>query len=232
MKFSILIPTKNRPKNILNVLSTIYKTAKDIKNIETIFYVDNDDEISKQTIDKVGSSNIKYTSSEQKVLFSDMWNQAYKESCGEYLMLCGDDVEFHTKDWDQKILSKFDKYEDKIAYVFPKDGYANGKLGVHGFVHRKWAEIVGFFTPPYFAYWYADTWLDEVSKMIKRAEYAEDVEITHYHWQTGNSRGIDQVYYENHLKINDELRQLYASKKQEREENAKKLLEYINDFKT
>lgn len=231
MKFSILIPTKNRINNIKNVVKTIYEKANDKENIEVIFYVDIDDNDSKNCIDSLNNKNVKWASSEHKILFSDMWNHAYKKSTGQYLMLCGDDVEFQTQDWDDKILDAFDKIEDKIAYVCPDDGHQSGRLGVHGFVSKKWIELIGFFTPPYFSYWYADTWLDEVSRMINRFIYVQEVKIIHCHWQTNNSKGVDSVYYENHKKLNEQLHQLYRTKSQERIDNAKILKDYINDFK-
>lgn len=233
MNISILIPTKNRIHNIKNVLKTIKDTSEDISNIEMIFYVDNDDYASQDMIESYENINIKWVSSNEKILFSDMWNKAYEISTGKYIMLCGDDVEFRTTGWDKKVLNYFKKYKDEIMYLVPKDGYQNGALGVHGFVSKKWIELIGYFTPPYFKYWYADTWLDEVSKKINRYVYAEDIEVIHCHPATPNKKTFDSVYQENFNKIDNSLHELYKNKQGERDHHKQILLNYIinNDQK-
>ena len=181
---SILIPTKNRTENISRVLKSLQATTSDSLlssgGLEVVFYVDNDDQKTIEHLWDAKSNThenitILWCTTEEKVLFSDMWNHAFEKSTGTYVMLCGDDVEFLTKDWDVRVLETFKAIPDNIAYVATRDGYQNGSIGVHGFVHRKWVELVGFFTPPYFGYWYADTWIDEVSKSINRFVYLNDV---------------------------------------------------------
>lgn len=235
-KISILIPTKNRVHNIESVLNSLNETVSkqrlDEKMLEVVFYVDSDDEntlaflVSNQSI-----FNIPLVwNSGKNVLFSDMWNKAYERCSGDIVMLCGDDVEFKTKDWDILIEQQFEAIPDKICYITVRDGFQNGALGVHGFVHRKWVETIGFFTPPYFVYWYADSWVDEVSKMINRYIYLDNIEVIHYHPATDNSRGTDDVYKYNDAKITKELINSYEAKLGERQENARLLQQYIENF--
>lgn len=233
---SILIPTKNRVHNIERVLQSLIETTSfkriDNKLLEVVFYVDSDDENTlRYLVEKHFNIPISILwVMGENVLFSDMWNKAYERCRGDIVMLCGDDVEFKTKDWDILVEHQFEAIPDKICYVTVRDGYQNGALGVHGFVHRKWVETIGFFTPPYFAYWYADTWLDEVSKMINRYIYLDNVEVIHYHPATANSRGTDEVYQQNDAKISKELIDSYESKLEERKENARILQSYIDKF--
>ena len=227
---SILVPTKNRIHNIDRLISTSLSKARNPSKIEIIFYVDNDDYTSQQHINSLKNDNIFWTTSEQKVLFSDMWNYAFLKSRGEYVMLCGDDVTFITQNWDEYIEQAFEQYEDKIVYVVPNDGNAGNNLGVHGFLNRKWVDIVGFFTPPYFAYWYADTWIDNVARKIGRFHYLSDVMIIHNHWESPNAISIDSLYLENKSKVNQELHNLWYAKEHERIEQSNKLRNFINDF--
>lgn len=233
---SILIPTKNRVHNIERVLQSLNETTSkqriDEKLLEVVFYVDNNDENTlRYLVEKHFQSPISILwVIGENVLFSDMWNKAYERCSGDIVMLCGDDVEFKTKDWDILVEQQFEAIPDKIGYITVRDGYQNGALGVHGFVHRKWVETIGFFTPPYFAYWYADTWLDEVSKMINRYIYLDNIEVIHYHPATANSRGTDDVYKHNDAKITKELIASYEAKLEERQENARLLQQYIDNF--
>ena len=43
MKISILTPTRNRPNNCERFIKSIYSTCSERKNIELLFYIDNDD---------------------------------------------------------------------------------------------------------------------------------------------------------------------------------------------
>ncbi len=237
--FSILVPTKKRPNNIVSLMKSLEENTSELcleqRQLEVIFYIDMDDDISLETIDQLRNKTaiqVGIAYSQLPVKFSDMWNKAYQQCTGDYVMLCGDDVEFKTKNWDVKVLKAFYHFPDEICYITVKDGYQNGALGVHGFVSRKWVELTGFFTPPYFDYWYADTWIDEVSKSIGRYVYLDNVEVIHYHPATSNSRGTDDVYQINDSKITPELIALYESKKEEREKQASILKKYIEEFNT
>jgi len=228
IEISILVPTKNRVFNIKKLVDLSLGTAKYPNNIEIIFYVDYDDYNSQNYISSLNSKKIFWITSEKKVLFSDMWNHCYRVSKGKYLMLCGDDVTFETSEWDLIVKNIFKQYNDELVYIVPYDGNANGALGVHGFLSKKWVDIVGFFTPPYFSYWYADTWIDEISKKIGRFHYAPEIRIIHNHWESPNKTFVDNLYIENKNKVNNELHQLWKDKQQERDYQAILLLQEIN----
>jgi hypothetical protein len=225
---SILVPTKNRVFNIKKLVYYALGNATRPENIEIIFYVDYDDYESQNYISSYKNDKIFWTTTKEKVLFSDMWNYCYNASSGRYLMLCGDDVTFETNGWDIIVKNIFDKYEDKLVYVVPYDGNANGVLGVHGFLSREWVDIVGFFTPPYFSYWYADTWIDEISKKIGRFHYTPEIKVIHNHWESPNRTFVDDLYIQNKKKLNDQLHQLWKDKQQERNQQANLLLSRIN----
>jgi hypothetical protein len=228
---SILIPTKKRIFNIKNVIHTIFITANQKEKIEIIFYVDSDDNESQNHIDSYNNKNIRWVTTQKKVLFSDMWNYCYKDSKGKYLMLCGDDVTFQTANWDMVVKEIFLSYKDRIVYVVPYDGHANGNLGVHGFLSKEWINVVGYFTPPYFSYWYVDTWIDEISRKINRFHYLPEIKIIHNHWESPNRTFIDNLYIENKNKVNQQLHDLWNEKATERAEQVNKLLKYIGSKK-
>lgn len=228
MLFSILIPTKNRISNIEKVIKTCLGMAKNPQKIEIIFYTDFDDLESQNFISNYNSKNIFWVTTKNKVTFSDMWNYCYRQSSGKYLMLCGDDVTFETKNWDEKILDIFNAYNDKIVYVVPCDGYQNGKIGVHGFISREWTNCIGRFTAPYFSYWYVDEWIDNVAKKIGRFHYAPEIIMSHNH-PSINALYYDALYKENESKLkNPDLHEIWKKTLYEREQEAIILQKYID----
>jgi glycosyltransferase involved in cell wall biosynthesis len=222
---SVLLPTRGRPRNIKRLHKSILATADNFRDIELIIAVDDDD----KSMDKLLNSpptNTTIFSCKRQVL-SQYWNDCYKKANGDILMHCGDDIVFRTKGWDTKVKETFERFPDNIVFIFGNDGSPhNGKFGTHGFIHRKWAETVGYFVPPFFSSDYNDTWLNDVAKMIGRHVHI-DILTEHMHPDLKKAR-LDKTHkerIERHQR--DNVGQLYESKHNERVEDANKLREVI-----
>lgn len=241
---SILLPTK-RDYNLDRFYNSILNTVSNINNIEICFLsIEGDIEV----LNKINSLKL-----ENKLLinniisipipFNKLWNVAYTISTKNILMLGGDDMEFITPNWDLRFIEEFDKFQDHVALIWGKDRIQNGRLPVHPCVHRKWIETLGYFTPEKFAYWYADNWLDEISKEIsfklgdkhgdnnlQRRIFLEDVFIEHHHYSCGAS-DHDNVYKENESKLtyNEHLKWHSPTNHKEIMIEVEKLLQVINE---
>lgn len=163
-----------------------------------------------------------------RIVLSKYWNECYEKSRGDILMHCGDDIIFRTESWDTKVKETFNDYPDNIVFVYGNDGSGvhDGKFGTHGFIHRDWAEAVGYFVPPYFSSDYNDTWLNDVAKSIGRHKHI-DILTEHMHPDLGKGP-LDQTHRDRikrHFKDNVTL--LYESKSSERKEDADKLRRHI-----
>lgn len=215
---SILMPTRQRPHNIKRLWESLQDTVDDLKDVEVVLYIDEDD----NTYDSLGLPVTIVRG--PRIVLSECWNRCYEQAKGDILMHCGDDIVFRTKNWNRVVEQEFEKYPDHIVFVFGDDGGPSRDFGTHGFVHRKWAEVSGFFVPPYFSSDYNDTWLNDVAKLIGRHQYV-DIYTEHMH-PAFNKAPIDQ----NHLERlerhrNDHVDELYNSPKmqEERRMNAEKL---------
>jgi 2-polyprenyl-3-methyl-5-hydroxy-6-metoxy-1,4-benzoquinol methylase len=219
---SILAPTRGRPANMKKVVESARATAT---NFEFVFYIDSDDTPSKDMADTLG---VKYVVGERIVL-SQMWNEAYKVAVGDIIMHGGDDLIFRTNGWDSAIENELKNVPDKILFVYCDDGYTKTEFGTHGFVHRNWIDVVGYFVPPYFSSDYNDTWLNDVADMIGRKKKASAL-IEHMHPVCGKAEW-DITHMERlgrHSR--DNVAQLYEDKKAERIEDARKLNLFIKEF--
>ena len=177
---SLLLPTRKRPDNIQRLWLSVLDTADNVSDIEMILAVDDDDD-SYDNLELLNNPNIDLQKYPRMVL-SEYWNRCYERSEGDILMHCGDDIIFRTKGWDTIVKNAIDAYEDKIVFVYGNDGSGvhDGRFGTHGFVHRNWAESVGYFEPSYFSSDYNDTWLNDVAKMIGRHQHI-DILTEHMH---------------------------------------------------
>lgn len=219
---SILLPTRKRPENIVRLHKSALETADDPSQLEFIIAIDDDDTSYDQLMED-GLGNTLFFKVPRQVL-SKYWNDCYQKSTGDILMHCGDDIIFRTPKWDKIVTDKFAEYPDHIVFVYGNDGSGvhDGKFGTHGFIHRKWAETVGYFVPPYFSSDYNDTWLNDVAKMIGRHKHV-DILTEHMHPDLG--KATYDITHQERLKRHreDKVDTLYWSKLKERQADAEKL---------
>lgn len=228
-KISILTPTRNRPAFVGQMIKSCVETSTHPELLEFVFYIDNDDQASIEYfgelvpyLKKRNESQITVISGDRIVL-SQTWNECYKVSTGAILHHCGDDLRFKTDGWDNIVREKFNEYEDRIVFVFGDDGILKpGSFGTHGFVHRKWAEAVGYFVPPYFSSDHNDSWLNDVAQSIDRHEFV-DIYTEHLHPVAGKHTW-DQTHRERlERHRNDNVDELYGQLANKRLEDADKL---------
>lgn len=216
---SLLIPTRNRPEWVERMWRSAVATAEG--EVEFCFYFDDDD-LTSEVVWGAFKANGAATKGERLVL-SEAWNRAYELASGEILMHASDDIVFRTPGWDRFITETFDRFPDRLVFVYGSDGYQDERLGTHGFLSREWVETVGYFVPPYFSSDFNDLWLHEVAGMIGRRVYVPEVFIEHMHPDAGKAQW-DQTHLERkerHRRDRPDL--LYRSLASEREADAEKL---------
>lgn len=226
---SLLLPSRQRPQNIQRLWESVIHTADKPDDIEIIVYLDKDDPQLDSYLE-LKLKNVTFYTTKRTVL-SEYWNKAYKKAKGPIFMHCGDDIIFRTKGWDTTVKQAFKESNDKLIFVHGDDGGGNGpNFGTHGFIHKNWVDISGFFVPPYFASDYNDTWLNDVANMLGRRVYV-DILTEHMHFAFGKSE-IDITHQERlERHRTDNVDQLYASKIQERQDNADKIRMVIEEQK-
>lgn len=162
-----------------------------------------------------------------RTLLSACWNECADVAAGDILMHCGDDIRFRTDGWDALVADAFARWPDRLVFVHGRDGIHDDRLGTHGFVHRRWVDVVGYFVPPLFSSDYNDTWLNEVADLIGRRIYLPDVYTEHLHPTVGKGEWdrTHQERLERHAR--DGVDGLYQSKRWERVRDALFLAEAI-----
>lgn len=180
---SICCPSRGRPGLASRMVRTALETVSAKKNIEFLFYLNEDDNCLGQYKTLLDPSY--YTvGPDQSTCFS--WNQLADRAKGDIVFLAGDDIQFLTKDWDLEFEKVFNQYDDKICMVVPWDGNGKGKgaehkgktvpvivkdepIGApHFAVHKNWIKALGYFAPPFFWHWYVDSYTQTVSRKLDR----------------------------------------------------------------
>jgi hypothetical protein len=165
-----------------------------------------------------------------RILLSDMWNVAYRAARGDILMLCGDDIVFRSRNWDVRVVEAFEACPDKILFVHGDDmACGRGGHGTHGFLHRTWVELVGYFTPPIFSSDYCDIWLNYVANALGRRVFLSDVITDHMHPVVGKAK-MDSVYEEGRARASrDHVKEVYERSLPDRQRDIEVLARYIAD---
>lgn len=217
---SILLPSRGRPENITRLYDSVKKTADDFQDIEFVIAIDVDDPADYEEVTKP-MQRVRLLPTERTTL-SVYWNNCHQVAHGPIYMHCGDDIIFRTKGWDTQVKQVFDESADKILFVHGDDGFWGENFGTHGFIHKKWAETVGYFVPPYFSSDYNDTWLNDVANLLGRRRYLPFL-TEHMHFAF-NKGPLDQTHkdrLERHQA--DNVDELYQTKAPERDADAEKL---------
>lgn len=168
------------------MLKRLYKSALELADnpeaVDVVCYIDDDDSsysgLKLHQLTKVFGP---------RVVLSKMWNRCFEEAKGDILHHCGDDIIFRTKGWDTKVREAFSADDDRIVFVYGSDGNGDSErnqFGTHGFIHRNWVNVVGYFVPPYFVSDYNDTFLNDLAKKLGRHRYI-DILTEHMHYSLG-----------------------------------------------
>ena len=230
MKISLLCPTRKRPDFMQSLWDSVVSTSHNIQNIELVFRIDEDDKEAIDKFEEMKSSQVKVVIGKRgSGNLSKMWNECCEVSSGEILMHCGDDIRFRTVGWDKVVLDEFEKYEDKIVLVYGDDGIREDDLATHGFIHKNWVDVVGYFLPPYFSSDMNDYWLTDVAKGIGRLNKI-NILTEHLHPVAGKHEW-DETHRDRLARgKRDNVRELFISLRPKKIEDSNKLKKYIEGY--
>lgn len=234
MRISILCPTRGRIKRARLMRDSALITAKRPRELEFIFYVDGDDRETIQKLYLLTRTSVETPTLCVQIIIhnepmnlSEKWNVCWKYATGDIFMIAADDIVFRTQNWDQKVVDKFLEIPDRIAFIWPSDGHSRN-FGTHGFVHRNWTDVLGYFTPPYFERRCADSWLNELAKLVERWIGLRDVLVEHMYWKYGKAE--DDRTYQRQREKGFAYKEFWNSTGSERLKEAAKLKEFMEGF--
>lgn len=232
-KISLLVPTRGRPDFMVRLWKSALETSANPSNLEISFCLDNDDKNSMKMYREIESPQTNVVSTKRyAITLSEKWNYAYSVSSGGLFMHCADDVIFRSKNWDEILIAEFEKVPDRILFVHGRDGAKDARLGTLGFLHKNWVGVIGYFVPPYFNAGYNDAWLTEVSDRINRRRFVPEIFTEHMHFKYKKAP-FDNTYRDLRRKFKeDNVKKIWADREPDREEDAKKLKKFIENFES
>lgn len=220
---SLLVPTRGRPGQVDRLWQTANRQSGAPGDLRLILRTDDDDPGSVSAAVE-SDPRVTVLRGPREVL-SKCWNEAYDAAdpeC-EVFMHCGDDIAFRTRDWDLIVEEEFGEWPDRLVFVHGRDGIQDHVIGTHGFLHRAWVEVVGYFVPPYFSSDFNDLWLTQVADAVGRRRYIPDLYTEHMHPLAGKGP-LDLTHQERMVRhVADGVEQLYDEMAPQREADAEKV---------
>lgn len=233
IRISLLCPTRNRPGKMAKMWKSAVETAANPDAVEVVFYLDNDDVAGMcglRLAAGVRPQQVRAVIGSRMIL-SKCWNAAAEIARGDIFMHCGDDIVFRSAGWDSVVAEKMAAFDDRIAFVYGRDGIGDERLGTHGFIHREWARVTGYVVPPLFSSDYNDTWLNEVADRVGRKVYTPDIYTEHLHFGARKS-ALDRTYMERLVRHReDDVEGLWRQTEHLRIADAEKLAAHIAKHK-
>lgn len=185
---SILCPTRGRPDSVRRLMRSASATAARPRDLQFVFYVDEDDasmdEQVRSELTELAARDLHLNTHfvvGARILLSECWNVCYSVAAHPILMQCGDDIVFQSHHWDTEVTEAIEAVPDRIVLVYGRDGIQDRGVATHGFLHRNWAEAVGYFVPSLFASDWNDMWLTEVARELGRLAYLPSIYTEHMH---------------------------------------------------
>lgn len=205
MDFSIIFPSRERSRLLVNLVNSIKETALDINNVEVLVGIDDDDAESIDAARHITAQH-KFVHFHQRHR-SSMLNEDYINwmardySVGRYLIIGNDDIEFKTMHWDEIARNKLNVYladkPDRIVYGWLSDALIN-RQGMQfccfPLVSREGMETLGFAIPGEFPSWSADGSLWEIYMRTGRILDLSEIMLEHISYHSGK-RERDSVSY-------------------------------------
>ena len=136
--------------------------------------LDTDDEVSQDFYPWDDKIIVSYKAREDSI--GEKYNRCQRIHRADLYVIGCDDTVISTPGWDWMLLNAAGVFDDGIAIVYFGDTPGVFQAGIA--VSHDLVEEMGYFCPPYFSYWWSDTWLHEIGSMIGRI-VKTNVEIEH-----------------------------------------------------
>jgi len=187
--FSILCPSRGRPKSLKRLFESIKRTTSDIAEIEVLVYIDDDDSIT--LMEDFSEYQFVRFFVGPRIWMSLAQNVLFALSSGKILMACADDFVFKTNGWDFVVQRVFGEKSDVFWLIYGNDlGVHAGKIPTHFFIHRSWPITLGYWVHPGRASLW-DLWVRDIAIELGRLHYLEQVVFEHLNFrQTTSSDAV------------------------------------------
>ena len=185
LKYSILVPTRERIKPLNRLLNSIYITTNRRDQIEVLIAYDDDDEETKaqieRTVERYKIINVKaFNRPRTEFLNRDYYGWLATQAKGKFIWVCADDLVFLVPNWDVVLWEKLNvflsQHPDRLVCAnildnTPAPGEPPGdksEFPCFPLFSREVLDVLGFILPPQLPTWGADRYVHDLFTKVGR----------------------------------------------------------------
>ena len=209
----ILVPTRGRPQNAIEVLASHKQFSC---KSDLLFIVDLDDPMRKEYIEAVSQERIELTRTQTRGMAQplNVVARLYSTKGYEFFTFIGDDHRPQTPDWDVRLANALG---DKPGIAYGNDLLQGERLPTAVLMSAAIVTALGGMVPPKLRHLYLDNFWLRLGKDLGNLKYLPDVIVEHRHplagkaeWDQGyrevNSNELynfDALMFDNYIKSED-----------------------------
>lgn len=165
-KIALLCPTRARYPQLKRMLQSVADTSE--KWVVKLYIGDTTETMEPLMWPSVDGTRIEFPDGMPTVHKWNMLAQmAMQDPDVKLFMLAADDIIFETPGWDEALIKHYEGLENKI-YVYHLQDSRDPNGTPHPIVTREYIEAMGYFLPPIFLHWFADTWTVKIARSNDR----------------------------------------------------------------
>lgn len=189
MKLSVCIASRGHPQDLLTVIKSIDDRVVDPANTTISVALDSDDGSNPEPPSI--KCELRWSVAEREDSLGAKYNRAQLNGQADWYILGADDNLFVTDGWDETIRKHASLYGTEPGLVY--FGRLDGTLPTQMAIPHSFVQYQGFLFPPYWPFWFHDTWIDEIGHLTSRILWAP-VHIQEIGGR-GKTRGLRDVIF-------------------------------------
>lgn len=188
-----------------NMVKSVYTTARDASQVEILVGIDDDDHetIAKAKLLEERYGLRQFIRPQSKQLNQDYLNWMYPSSNGKYIIVCNDDCQFVTNQWDARLLARIEQYlkdkPDGVIYGYLSDHLLDREYGLSytcfPLLSRPGINALGFMMHGCFNSWGADIAIFRVYMAVDRVCNLSEVTVEHISHHAGKRERDEISHY-------------------------------------
>ncbi len=163
---SVIIPSRRRPDKLERCVRSLWSNRGDSK-IEIIIGLDDDDETRAEYEKRLADlgAPVSIIVGPRPLTMGGLINELAKHVTGRWLMAFVDDCTIETPDWPARIAEEGMRLPRRVGVLHLRDDFHAG-FASYPIMSREMVAAVGYVHVPYFAFWFNDTWWDEIGILL------------------------------------------------------------------